>query len=173
MIKNDSQLAYSYEWVSKFEDANSKIRANSERKRLDPDGWQLIQESNDALRLKIVAEIIEYEALVAHDPSKPIVLEIENLDYLSDLLIKARIAFKVSHKELAILLKCTEEKAEAFEHEDYQNASYVDVLAAMNVFGIKLVDGKFTAEIDDYYKERLMNIRSEPINIDVNMKKAS
>lgn len=64
-------------------------------------------------------------------------LEIENLDYLSDLLIKARIAFKISLHELAILLKCTEEQAKAFEHEDYQNASYVDVLAAMNVFGIK------------------------------------
>lgn len=100
-------------------------------------------------------------------------LEIENLDYLSDLLIKARIAFKISHKELGIFLRCTEEQAEEFEHEDYQNASYVDFLAAMNVFGIKLVDGKFIAEIDDYYKERLMNIRSEPINIDINMKKAS
>lgn len=59
MIKNDSQLAYSKEWVSKFEYANSKIRANTERKRLDPEGWQLIQESNDTLRLKIVAEIVD------------------------------------------------------------------------------------------------------------------
>lgn len=59
MIKNDSQLAYSKEWVSKFEEANRKIRANLERKHLNPDGWQLIQEYNDTLRLKIVAEIVD------------------------------------------------------------------------------------------------------------------
>lgn len=173
MIKNDSQLEYSFEWVSKFEEANSKIRANSERKRLDPVGWQLIQESNDALRLKIVAEVVEYEALVAHDPDKPIVLEIESLDALSDLLIKARIAFKITHKELAVFLRCTEQQVEAFENEDYQNATYVDFLTAMDVFGLKLAEGKFVAKLEDYYKKRLMEIRSEPININVNMKKAS
>lgn len=173
MIKDDFELSYSKELVSKFEETNCKIRANTERKRLDPDGWQLIQESNDALRLKIVAEIVEYEALVAHDPSKPIVLEIESLDALSDLLIKARIAFKITHKELAVFLRCTTEQVEAFENEDYQNATYVDFLSAMDVFGIKLVEGKFIAQLDDYYKKRLIEIRSEPININVNMKKAS
>jgi hypothetical protein len=32
----------------KFEETNRKIRSNSEKQRLDPVGWQLIQESNDA-----------------------------------------------------------------------------------------------------------------------------
>ncbi|BAZ16064.1 hypothetical protein NIES4071_79390 [Calothrix sp. NIES-4071] len=173
MIKDDFELSYSKELVSKFEEANRKIRSNLEKQRLDPVGWQLIQESNDALRLKIVAEIVEYEALVAHDPDKPIVLEIESLDALSDLLIKARIAFKIIHKELAVFLRCTEEQVAAFENEDYQNATYVDFLTAMDVFGIKLVEGKFVAKLEDYYKKRLMEIRSKPINIDINMKKAS
>ena len=121
----------------KFEEANRKIKANEENRRLDPDGWQMMQESNDALRSKIIAEIVEYEALVAHDPDKPVVLGIENLGYLSDLLIKARIAFKITHKELASFLRCTEEQTVAFEDKDYQNASYVDFLTAMNALGIK------------------------------------
>lgn len=114
MIKDDFELSYSKELVLKFEEANRKIKANEENGRLDPDGWQMMQESNDALRSKIIAEIVEYEALVAHDPDKPVVLGIENLGYLSDLLIKARIAFKITHKELASFLRCTEEQTVAF-----------------------------------------------------------
>lgn len=175
MIKNDLQLAYSKESALKFEEANRKIKLNEEKRRSDPDGWQLIQESNDALRLKLVAEITEYEVLVAHDPNKPIVLEIENLDYLPDLLIKARIAFKMTHKELAAFLKRTEEEVKAFESKNYHNASYLDFANAMDVFGIKVSDvNQFIAFIPDFYREKLINMRRESkLDIDMNMRKAS
>lgn len=174
MIKNDLQLAYSKEWASKFEEANRKIKSNKEKRHSDPDGWQLIQESNDALRLKLVAEITEYEALVAHDPDKPIVLEIENLDYLPDLLIKARIAFKMTYKELAAFLRRTEEEVKAFESKNYHNASYLDFANVMDAFGIKLIDGKFVAQIPDFYREKLISMRSESnLDINIDMRKAS
>jgi hypothetical protein len=64
MIKDDKQLANSLEWVEKFAEANRKLKANEEKRLKDPDGWQLIQDSNNALRQKLLDEITEYEELV-------------------------------------------------------------------------------------------------------------
>ncbi|MUH00422.1 hypothetical protein F7734_52395 [Scytonema sp. UIC 10036] len=161
MIKDDKELAYSKEWVRKFTEANRKIKANKEKRLTDPDGWQLSQESNNALQQKILDEITEYEALVAHDPEKPIFLEIENLDYLPDLLIKARIAMKLTQRELAVFCQRTEEKIKSFEDKKYHNASFLDFANAIDVLGIKLVNGKFIAEMDDFYKQRLIDIRRD------------
>jgi selenocysteine lyase/cysteine desulfurase len=89
MIKDNNQLAYTKELASKFEDANQKLRVNEEKQHLDPDGWQLIQNSNEALRQKLISEIKEYEALIAHHPSQPLVLEIDDINYLPDAVITA------------------------------------------------------------------------------------
>lgn len=43
----------------------------------------------------------------------------------------------------------------------------------MDALGIKLVDGKFVAQLEDYYKERLIGMRSQPVNLDMDMRKAS
>jgi hypothetical protein len=161
MIKDDKELAYSKEWVKKFTEANRKIKANKEKQLIDPDGWQLSQESNNALRQKILDEITEYEALVAHDPEQPILLEIENLDYLPDLLIKARIAMKLTQRELAVFCQRTEEEIKSFEDKKYHNASFLDFTNAIDVLGIKLVNGNFVAEMDNFYKQRLIDIRRE------------
>ncbi len=161
MIKTEKELAYSKEWAEKFAEANRKIKANEEKRLNDPDGWQLSQDSNDALRKKLLDEITEYEALVAHDPEQPIMLEIENLDYLPDLLIKARIAMKLTQKELAVFCQLTEEEIKSFEDKNYHNASFLDFANAIDILGIKLFNGKFVAEMADFYKQKLMNIRRD------------
>lgn len=61
MIKDNNQLAYTKELASKFEDANRKLKVNQEKQHLEEDGWQLIQDSNEALRQKLISEIEEYE----------------------------------------------------------------------------------------------------------------
>ncbi|BAZ16552.1 hypothetical protein NIES4071_84290 [Calothrix sp. NIES-4071] len=65
MIKDDEQLAYTKELASKFEEANRKLKANEEKRRLDPDGWQLIQDSNQAEnQLKILVYDIKTKEIV-------------------------------------------------------------------------------------------------------------
>lgn len=172
MIKNDKQLANSKEWAFKFAEANRLLRANEEKRLKDPDGWQLIQDSNDALRQKLVDEIVEYEALVAHDVTSPLVLEIGDMNYLPDLVIKARIAFKLTQQELAVLSDHTFEQIKAFESKNYHNASFLDFLAVSNALGVKIINGKFVAQLDDFYKQELMNIRREA-NLHSDMKAAS
>ena len=117
------------------------------------------QDSNNSLRESIVDEIEEYEALIAHNPNQPIVLRIDCMDELSDLLIKARIAFKITHQELAALCHLTTEQIQLFEDKDYQNASYIDFLAVANALGVEIVDGKFVANLDDFFRHKLADIR--------------
>ena len=161
MIKDNNQLAYTKELASKFEDANRKLKANQEKQHLEEDGWQLIQDSNEALRQKLISEIEEYEALIAHHPTQPLVLEIDDINYLPDTIIKARIALKLTQQELAILSDRTTEEIKAFEEKNYHNASFLEFLAVSNALGIKINNGKFVASLDDFYQQELMNIRSQ------------
>lgn len=172
MIKNDKQLKYSKEWAEKFEKTNRQLFLNEEKRLKDPEGWQLIQDSNNSLRSSLVDEIEEYEALIAHNEDKPIVLQVESMNKLSDLLIKARIAFKITQQELAALCDFTTEQIQLFEDKDYQNASYLDFLAVANALGVEIVDSKFVAELDDFFKQKLANIRLKN-HLDNDMKAAS
>ena len=172
MIKNDKQLKYSKEWAEKFEKTNRKLFLNEEKRLKDPSVWQLMQDSNNSLRSSLVDEIEEYEALIAHNEDKPIVLQVESMNKLSDLLIKARIAFKITQQELAALCDFNTEQMQLFEDKDYQNASYLDFLAVANALGVEIVDGKFVAELDNFFKQKLANIRLQN-HLDDEMKAAS
>ncbi|MDF5732846.1 MAG: hypothetical protein PUP92_33845, partial [Rhizonema sp. PD38] len=91
---------------------------------------------------------------------------------LSDILIKARIAFKINLYELAVLCDRTEEQIKSFEDKDYQNASFVDFLAVSDALGIKIQEDKFVAELDGFYKEHLATIRQTE-NVSTTFKVAS
>lgn len=103
--------------------------------------------------------IAEYEALIAHNINEPITLKVECMNKISQLLIKARIAFKITQKELASLCNRTEEQIKFFEDKDYQNASFIDFLAVRDALGVEIVNDKFIAKIDDFYLEHLAAMR--------------
>ena len=160
MIKDDRQYEITKMWAEKFERGRVSLRANEEKKKKDPDGWQLLQDSYECQRNKLQAEMAEYEALVKHDPSKPLVIKNpENILEISDVIIKARIGLKITQKELAAICDRTEEEIASYEEKDYQNASFVDVIEVSTVLGIKLKEGVYMAEIDDFCQECLGAIR--------------
>jgi transcriptional regulator with XRE-family HTH domain len=97
---------------------------------------------------KFKAEIAEYEMLTSHDSQAPIVLELDDIDYLPDILIKARIAAKLSEKELGALCGCTEEQIKRYEKDDYQSASFLDFRRVIFALNIKIQSGKFLVELD-------------------------
>ncbi|MBD2775754.1 hypothetical protein [Iningainema tapete] len=172
MIKNYLQYEYSKEWAKKFDETNRKLHANEEKRLKDPEGWQLLQDSNEALRQSLLDEISEYEILVAHNPNEPITLTANSMNKLSDLLIKARIAFKITSDELAALRDRTKQQIKSFEDKDYQNASFLDFLAVSDALGIKILEGRFVAELDDFYKEHLAAVRQTE-NVNTTFKAAS
>lgn len=159
MIKNEHQYRVSQDWADKFERSLASLRQNEEKKNNDPDGWQLLQDSYQTQLNTIKQEIAEYETIINHDPKELVNLTIAYIDELSDILIKARIALKISQKELADLSGITESEIKSYEENDYQNARFIDAIAVSNALGIRIKKCDCVAELSDFYQERLAEIR--------------
>ena len=82
-------------------------------------------------------EITEYERLMAWDKSKPIEIVVENFNRLSEALIKARIAAKMSEEELAKILDIDPERIKEYEKKKYQNASLMEILEISLALGLE------------------------------------
>ncbi|MBF2063041.1 MAG: hypothetical protein IGS39_01195 [Calothrix sp. C42_A2020_038] len=130
MIKNEQELAIAKEQVEKILTPNK---------------------SEQALLQKLQAEILEYEALVAHNPEEAILLEVDNVDQISDLPIKASIAFKINSQELAKI--CELEKSPVSD-------STSEFLKVMKILGVQLIDDLFfVAKMSNELKEKLECLR--------------
>ncbi len=97
----------------------------------------------------------EYETLKTHDLRIPLVLKFENINDLSLLLIKARIAAKFSQKELADLAGLTEGQIQEYEDKDYETASFLDVMAVFDALDIKIQKGEFLVPLDTLRKTQI------------------
>ena len=168
MIKDSQHYETTQYCVQRFTEAEKKMLENQERKLKDPEGWLLIKDSYVVQRQKLLNEIAEYETLIAHDPLKPVDLFVEDMNKLSDLLIKARIAFQISQKELAYLCDLTEEQIKIYEEKDYEHASYLDFQAVSDALGVRIIDGRFIAQMHSFYLKKLNKMRKfENVNVDM------
>lgn len=98
MIKNKFQYQVTQEWVQKFKRAIAIADRDEEKQKTDPIRWQI---NRDVLRVHLdsrLAEIAEYEMLLAHKYRQPLNLKIEDFDSLPKIQIKARMAAKLSQK---------------------------------------------------------------------------
>lgn len=114
---------------------------------------EVIASENKSLMQKLQAEIAEYEALVAHNPENPILLEVETAEQISDLPIKASIAFKITSQELA---KICSDDTEAHNNIDYAS----EFLKVMKILGVHLIDDLFfVAKMSNELKQKLQFLR--------------
>ncbi len=148
MIKNEKQYEYSKECATKFEYSISLMEQDEERKKNDLERWKLSRGGLQCHLDQLQAEIAEYEMLTSHDSQTPIVLRLDDIDYLAQILIKARMAAKLSQKELADLAGLTEEKIKQYEHDDYASASFLDVRFVIDALDIQIQAGEFLLPLD-------------------------
>ncbi len=148
MIKNEKQYEYSKECAMKFQYSIALMEQDEERKRDDPERWELSRGALQCHLDKLQAEIAEYEMLTSHDSQTLIVFRLDDIDYLAQILIKARIAAKLSQKELADLAGLTEEKIRQYEDNDYVSASFLDVRFVIDALDIQIQAGEFLLPLD-------------------------
>ena len=148
MIKDEKQYQFTSLLVIKFTESIAAQKRDETRKQNDPDGWELIGGSLQCQLDKLKAEIAEYERLISHDSHTPIVLPLDDIDYLPQILIKARMAAKLSQKELADLAGLTEEQIKRYEDNDYEDASFLDIRFVIDALGIKIQKGEFLIPLD-------------------------
>jgi Helix-turn-helix len=161
MIKDEQQYQVTKSWVEKFQQAIISLHLNEEKKQNDPEGWKLIIDSYFAQIKNLLDEIAEYDSLVDHKPEERLVLPASNirLSQVGSILVKVRIAKKISHSELAALTKITTEQIKKYENNDYQNANFYDVIEVAEALGIKLQNCSVESKIDDFIAEEIMKLR--------------
>jgi hypothetical protein len=159
MIKNEQEYNITKNWADGMGRAIAMLEQDDQKKKNQPDVWQIHYDGATSQREDLQEQIAEYEALIAHNPNEPITLQVECMNKISQLLIKARIAFKITQKELAALCNRTEEQIKSFEDKDYQNASFLDFLAVRDALGVEIINDKFVASLDDFYLEHLAAMR--------------
>jgi transcriptional regulator with XRE-family HTH domain len=167
MIKHEKEYQFTQELAREFEKSLAALEEDEIRKKNDPDGWEIMRSSFQCQLDKLNAEIAEYERLISHDSHTPIVLKLDDIDDLPQILIKARMAAKLSQKELADLAGITEAQIKRYEDNDYEDASFLDVKFVIDALDIKIQQGEFLIPLDTLRrtpvtKEELLSSRHHP-----------
>ena len=148
MIKNEKEYNFTQELIGEFKKSIDAMERDESRKRNDPDGWELMRGSLQCQLDKLKAKVAEYERLTSQDSHTPIVLRLDDINDLPQILIKARMAAKLSQHELANLAGLTEEQIKHYEDNDYENASFLDVKFVIDALDIKIQKGEFLIPLD-------------------------
>jgi len=148
MIKNEKEYEYTQECAQKFAYSLKALEQDDKLKKKDPEGWQLSWDVKQSHLMALQAEIAEYDRLRSHHRHRPIILTLEDINYLPQILIKARMAAKLSQKELADLAGLTEEQIQRYEENDYEDASFLDVKFVIDALDIKIQKAEFLVPLD-------------------------
>jgi transcriptional regulator with XRE-family HTH domain len=137
MIKDELEYEVSKEWVEKFNTTIAAMERDEESKRKDFLKWDAGRGSIQCHLDQLHEEIAEYERLMAWDKSKPIEIVVENFNKLSEALIKARIAAKMSEEELAEILDIDPERIKEYEKKNYQSATWTELVNISCALGLE------------------------------------
>ncbi|NES22479.1 MAG: helix-turn-helix transcriptional regulator [Symploca sp. SIO3E6] len=148
MIKNEQEYKFTQDIIREFEKSLATLEGDQAKKNNDPDGWELMRGSLQCHLDKLKAEVVEYEKLISHNHHSPIVLQLDDIDDLPQILIKARMAAKLSQQELAELAGLTEEQIKRYEDNDYEDASFIDVKFVIDALDIQIQKGEFFIPLD-------------------------
>ncbi|HBE18280.1 MAG TPA: DNA-binding protein [Cyanobacteria bacterium UBA11149] len=137
MIKDELEYQVSQEWVEKFTKTMAAMERDEEAKRKDFLKWDAGRRAIQCHLDQLHEEIAEYERLINCDKSQPIQIVVENFNKLPDALIKARIAAKMSEKELAEMLGIDEQRIKEHEAKNYRYASFLEILEISFALGVE------------------------------------
>jgi len=171
MIKNEQEYRFTQDIIREFKKSLLAIEGDEAKIHNDPDGWELIRGSLQCHLNKFKAEVTEYEKLISHNHHSPIVLHLDDIDDLPQILIKARMAAKLSQQELANLAGLTEEQIKRYEDNDYEDASFMDVKFVIDALDIQIQKGEFLVSLDTLRRTPITKeelLASQTVNSSVN-----
>lgn len=134
MIKNAKQAALTRIKQDEIRAAKAKLEvaANIDE---EPLRKRAALSSLSAIIADLEAQLVEYNDLI--NQNTPYLCN-KTLEQLSKILISARLAQRLSHKELAKRLSITEQQVQRYESTDYESASLVKLLDVMDALNLKL-----------------------------------
>lgn len=133
MIKNDRQYRVSKTQIREFETAITDVGTTPLPPDTDPQFADVQRKALQSQLDDLVCEVNEYEAL---KDGRLTSFEAHSLDELPLMLVKARIARGMTHKELADRLNLREQQVQRWEANDYSGASIDNLIAVANALGV-------------------------------------
>jgi len=136
MIKNEQEYQNTLDWLRRFEGTVAKLDSDENLKADDPMRWQMYRNSYQRQVDDFKYKIAEYERVRDCDQKQVLQIKVENFNKLPLVLIKARMAAKISQEELAQTLGISSQRVKEYEDTDYQCASFgemIDVSIALGV----------------------------------------
>jgi len=130
MIKNERQYRITKAQAEKFAEALSSLRS---RQGSDPLLMQLESDALESQLDELRNQLENYERLQSGESD---VIVVDSFDELPQALVKARIALRLSQKDLADRLGMKEQQIQRYESTDYQSASMSrlhDIVKALGV----------------------------------------
>lgn len=139
MLLNDLEYQNTKARVEGFKRALMMLNApDNELKQQNLVMWQLNKDALLSMIDDFTAQMQEYEELINRSEDQPMSFEINSIEELPRVLIKARIAAKISQKELADQLGISEKLLKRYEDREYESATLSQLLEVSRTLGISL-----------------------------------
>lgn len=174
MIKDKKQYEYSKECANKFAYSIDLIKQHEDWKQREPESWQLDIDVKSSHLKALQEEISEYERLTSCNNIQAIQVSFGSLHELLDALIKARIAAKISQKQLAEILGIDEQRIKQCEEKNYRCATVSEIIQVSAALGIEIngiikvdfeeiEEGIKTAHRRNQRRKERMNLQSKAL----------
>jgi ribosome-binding protein aMBF1 (putative translation factor) len=139
MIKNERQYRITKAQAQKFEQALADLEGCAEdEKKENPILFKAQRSALESQLDDLREELGEYEALMVHGKGEPLMFEVNSLEAVPQILIKARIAAKLSQKDLAERLGLKEQQIQRYEATEYASANLARVIEVSQALGLRL-----------------------------------
>ncbi len=132
MIKNNNELKSVQNKLKELSIALEKHRDKEVQSDV------LSQMNKDSLKSYIQEFEQEIKQYLDLKQGKACIINIENIDRLHELLIKSRIAFKISQEELGKKLGVSQQQVQRWESSNYETITWSKMLDVFEALGITI-----------------------------------
>jgi transcriptional regulator with XRE-family HTH domain len=135
MIKNDRQYRITKAQVRTFENAIADLVRQPVPQGVDRALSEVQQRALESQVEEMISDLQEYEALKSGNVTK---FDAQSLDELPSLLVKARIARGMTHRDLAERLNIKEQQVQRWEANDYHGTTLENLKAIAEALRVVL-----------------------------------
>lgn len=136
MIANEREYRITKAWLEKFSSrAVGESQGLESEDDSDPRMRQLYKDAYESQAEELRGQLAEYEALQSGQVS---VLELDSLTALPEALIRARIAARLTQKQLAERLGLKEQQVQRYEATRYSGVTLERLQAVVDALGVQV-----------------------------------
>ena len=135
MIKNERQYRITKAQADKFDKALAQLMASPQTNGLPPILRKAQEDSLRSVRDELRMQLDEYDTLRS---GKHKVITVDSFSDLPRALIQARIAARLSQKQLAERLGLKEQQIQQYEATEYSSASLTRIQEILQALGVQV-----------------------------------